>query len=381
MQPWLSLPNLQALASQGFHVDRCYTSSPECVPARASWLSGKKPAEIGVTRNQSFYMPPDSPSFVRNLRDNHGYTTSIVGKTHWTPHEPGLDLRDNISLMNRLGFEHVREIAGPRALAVVSCELTDLWKKHGVYDAYCQDLTDRYQYGRCDVVRPTVLPDELYPDLWLTNIALEEISRLRFKSTWFLWVSYPGPHEPFDVPCSWRRSLHEHRIPDPIPRPSDKHTINRMAPLGSALRKKIERWPDGLELSLLHELRADYVDHLMLLDYQVGRLMNAVSRESSSMKTEISVCSDHGELLGDWGLLLKSCFLEGAIRSLFLHKPARHIGNLERMILRKRRAYGLTELLWLASDDVVNRRNFAISTTQLPRKVTVQYGSEEVTIV
>ena len=111
-QPWLHLPNLQQLAREGWDLRRCYTASPQCVPARASWLTGQTPGELGLTFNREYTVPADAPSFVRQLRDSYGYRTVLVGKTHWTPHEEGVDLRDNLPLLNDLGFDHVREIAG-----------------------------------------------------------------------------------------------------------------------------------------------------------------------------------------------------------------------------------------------------------------------------
>ena len=50
-------------------------------------------------------------------------------------------------------------------------------------------------------------------------------------------------------------------------------------------------------------------------------LLEFLHQREVASKTAVTVCSDHGELLGDWGLLLKSCFLEVAIRSLFLTDP------------------------------------------------------------
>ena len=216
-QPWLQLPHLQRMAREGWDVRRCYTSSPQCIPARASWLTGLTPGQLGVTANAHYTVPADAPSFVRDLRDQHGFHTVLVGKTHWTPHTKGVDLRDNLPLMRELGFEHVREIAGPRALAEVSCELTDRWQEADVMEAYRADLLDRYQDGCAHTVRPTVLPDVLYPDLWLTGVALEELARMPQDQPWLLWVNFPGPHEPFDVPASWRG--HHGAIPAPQPRP------------------------------------------------------------------------------------------------------------------------------------------------------------------
>lgn len=83
-----------------------------------------------------------------------------------------------------------------------------------------------------------------------------------------------------------------------------------MAPPGSELARKLARWPNGLPAEALRALRADYADHLALLDAQVGELLAALAQRPDVPQTALSVCSAHGELLGDWGLLLKGCFLE-----------------------------------------------------------------------
>ena len=86
----------------------------------------------------------------------------------------------------------------------------------------------------------SVLPDALYPDLWLTGVAKEELTSLPDDRPWFLWVSFPGPHEPFDVPARWCRTR---SIPPPAPRPQDPEQLRRLAPPDSVLAGKIKRGP------------------------------------------------------------------------------------------------------------------------------------------
>ena len=381
-QPWLHLPHLRRLGREGWSIPRCYTSSPQCIPARASWLTGQRPGELGVTANQVYTVPADAPSFVRELRDGAGYTTALVGKTHWTPHEPGLDLRDNLPLMRQLGFDRVREIAGPRALAVVECELTDRWREAGVLQAYRDDLEDRYRDGCAHTVRPSVLPDALYPDLWLTGVALEELARLPEDKPWLLWVNFPGPHEPFDVPQSWRGRFPLGPIPDPEPRPADPDALVRRAPPGSELARKLARWPEGIPAEAVRALRADYADHLALLDAQVAELLAALAQRPDASHTAVSACSDHGELLGDWGLLLKGCFLEGAMRSLFVHRAPRPRASWRRLRGVGQRAYGLTELLWSAAACVRDPQggSFGARLRRLPRDVVVEFAAERLVL-
>lgn len=316
-QPWLNLPCLQRFARSAWQAPRCHPASPMCVPSRASLLTGLRPRDAGVDHLDDFRMPANAPSFVRDLRDA-GYATHLIGKTHWTPHGRPCDLRDDLPLMHALGFDRVREIAGPRALCRVRCELTDLWERAGVMQAYRDDLEDRYRANRAEVVRPTVLPDELYPDIWVGTEARKELAAMPADRPWLLWVSFPGPHEPFDTPASWAGRGSRGNIPPPLPRPAD--ALDH-APAGSHLRRKLDRWPDGIDDDVIDAIRGDYADHLALLDDQLEGLLDTLSQRSDRQRVAVSVISDHGELLGDWGLLLKGCFLDGAVRSLCLHRP------------------------------------------------------------
>lgn len=378
-QSWLHLPQLRSIAADGWDLRRCYTASPQCVPARVSWLTGQRPADIGLTTNRPYTVPADAPSFVRNLRQNFGYSTTVVGKTHWTPHNAHGDLRDNLPLLKALGFDRAREIAGPRALTRLECELTERWRAAGVLELYREDLQDRYRNGRVHCVRPSVLPDALYPDLWLTGVALEELDRLPMEKPWLLWVSFPGPHEPFDVPVSWSR---QRPIPKPQPRPESGSALAVQAPPGSVLAGKLQRWPEGLPPEAVEAVRQDYANHLELLDAQVGRLLQALDRRDDANRTAISVCSDHGELLGDWGLMLKGCFLEGAIRSLFLHRPAGGRAAWRRLWQPGRRPFGLTQAVWAAMGAVSNpaEGSFGARLRRMAAPVTVDYADEVMTV-
>ena len=378
-QPWLNLPQMKKIAREGWHLNRCYTSSPQCVPARVSWLTGQKPKELGLTRNIPYTVSANADTFVRELRDQQGYYTSLIGKTHWTPHGIPGDLRDNLMLLKSLGFDHAVEIAGPRALRHKECELTDLWKEHGVYQEYVNDLNMRYSKPGLICVRPTVLPENLYPDVWIANSAIEEISNLPFDRPWFLWISFVGPHEPFDVPTSWSRYRY---IPDPLPRPREESRLDKLAPPGSVLENKILNAPHYPK-ELIDQARQDYANHLELLDFQVKRIIDRLQFRLDYSNTSITLCSDHGELLGDWGLFAKSCFLEGAIRSLFIHRPAASVNIWQRFRQNTHhRAYGLTECLWAAKNAVSSSSKITLVDylNEMPLPVSVAYENEEIFI-
>ena len=165
--------------------------------------------------------------------------------------------------------------------------------------------------------------------------------------------------------------------PDPEPRPVILMYCVLWRQRGVSWTK-LKRWPSGLDEKSVSELRQDYANHLELLDAQVERLISALNVRSDCSSTAITVCSDHGELLGDWGLLLKGCFLEGAVRSLFFHRPSGGRHGLRRLWRSDQRAYGLTESLWAAKESICepNNGSFGHHLRSMPQGVTVAYRDE-----
>ena len=310
--PVVNLPGITGLAQKGWTARRCYTSSPQCVPARLSWITGLYPSQLGVTRNCPAHLPADAPSLVRELQQK-GWRTELVGKTHWTNHRGHQDLNKNKRLLKALGFDQALEIAGPRALQTVDCDLVQSWKKAGVHEKYQEDLAERYGQGRSPnawKVKQSVLPNELYPDLWIANRAIEKIESLPSTQPWLLWVSFVGPHDPFDTPAPWHGQHQRTELPEATPRPS---WIQRL-PDHSELKKIQMGWQGHLTHDAIDALRRDYADHLVLLDEQMQRLEQAVRSRTDRDNTAIAVTADHGEMLGDGGMLYKSTFLESSIR-------------------------------------------------------------------
>ena len=282
------------------------------MPARFSWLTGLRCSQIGVTRNGNYTLMGNSPSFARNLQ-NRGWHTAVIGKTHWCGHLKQQDLRDNLKTLRELGFDYADEIAGPRGLKNVRCRLTDEWEKAGLWQKQKDDLDSRYRSGKESdawLVRPSILPNKLYPDIWVSSQAREYIKNLDTKKPWFLWISFVGPHEPFDTPYPW----HGKHQPQNLPRPYKRKKWIRALNNEIELKKKAVKWTDKLKDEDIMQLRADYADHISLLDHEVGKIMDTLISNNKDINTAIAITSDHGDHLGDYGMLYKGSFMESSIR-------------------------------------------------------------------
>lgn len=73
-------PNLDRFASQGMRFNRAYVTTPQCVPSRASIMTGRSPIAIQMTRF-SAPLPIDVPIFPEILRAQ-GFYAGVAGRTY-----------------------------------------------------------------------------------------------------------------------------------------------------------------------------------------------------------------------------------------------------------------------------------------------------------
>jgi arylsulfatase len=305
---WVETPNMDRIAAEGVRFPNAYTNSPLCVPARVSLAVGRYPHNHNVRRTIAYTLPPEQPTWMRAIRDA-GYSTSVFGKTHLHPQSG--DLRDREHLVRAYGLDHVDEIAGPRASLASRSNLTDRWEEAGVYEAYKRDLQERFA-NKPWVARPSPLPLDLYPDAYVGQQAADYLRAYDDARPWFCWVSFPGPHEPWDAPEPYAGRYDPGAMPPPIQPSGD----GRDRPRG-ILDRKLER---GflLDPGDVPELRANYAGKVTLIDDQIGAVLGVVEARGEMDRTVVAFVSDHGEMNGDYGLIYKGTFLNPAVRVPFL---------------------------------------------------------------
>ena len=311
---WVDTPNMDRIADEGVRFANAYTNSPVCVPARVSLATGRYPHNHGVWRHARYTLPPEQPTWMAAIRDA-GYSTAVIGKTHLHPHSG--DLRDREHLINAYGLDHVDEIAGPRASTASRSNLTDLWEEAGVYGAYKRDMKDRYG-ERPWVVRPSVVPLELYADVYVGERAASYLRDLDARQPWFCWVSFGGPHEPWDTPEPYASRYDPGAMPPPVMPEGDGYERPR-----GVLDERFETKRIPFAEGEVARMRADYAGNVTLIDDQIGNVLRVVEERGELDDTLIALVSDHGEMNGDYGLIYKQNFLDPATRVPFVLRPAR----------------------------------------------------------
>lgn len=279
--PFVRTPNLDRLAREGTVFGRAYSPSPECVPARASMITGWYPGRTGCFSNGQPMPPQDTPTLMSLLRDA-GYRTHGVGKCHFEP--------DRYALRGFQSRQSQEELCADRTKDdyeswIVSSGMGWVIEPHGVRG-------EMYY-----VPQPSVLPQEAHPSHWVADRAIDFLSGEETEP-WYLFASFIHPHPPFAPPIPWHKLYRAADMPLPF-LPDNREDLLSFVNHFQNRYKFRDR--GGLDLNLIRCIRAYYHACVSFVDEQIGRILRALEETGSLDNTLILFSSDHGEYLGDYG--------------------------------------------------------------------------------
>ncbi|MGI5819788.1 MAG: sulfatase [Armatimonadota bacterium] len=302
----IETPNLDRLAESGVRFSRCSSSSPVCMPARYSFVSGTYPHSHGMWSNAGCQDPFDETIFHR-LRDA-GYFTAHIGKSHFYQ-QGDMDARDWEPYMRARGYDHVHETAGPWANTRMRSYMTDHWQERGgLWDAYREDYRRRREHDG-PAVWPSPHPVDEYQDSYVGRVARDFVSEYDRDEPMCMFVGFPGPHEPWDAPGEYAEMYDPEEMTDPIPPSEAPEWLSPAAREHHALLHSAPTDPADAR-----RMAANYYGKITLIDRWIGEILHAQQTRRSLDETIVIVWSDHGEMLGDHGRVHKSVFFRSAVQ-------------------------------------------------------------------
>ena len=264
-------PNIDALAARGMRFDHAYSQHSVCGPSRVSLMTGWYPHVAGH-RTLTHLLKPWEPNMFQLLKDA-GYHIAWAGERGDT-FSPGVA----DAVCDRRGFD-----LPPQHLMSPSPFQAD--------DPWIQAHYHGLRSGAADG-GPTLDFDEAAVQTainWLTD---------GLPEPWVLFIALIFPHPPFVAEEPWF-SLHDRST---MPRPAPWIPDGKPAYM-TALRQRTgsgafdgERWA---------EIAATYHGMVSRVDDQLGRVLDAVERCGQTDRTMTWFFTDHGEYLGDHGLVEK----------------------------------------------------------------------------
>lgn len=270
--PLQTTPSLDNLASKGAWFRHAYTSTPVCAPARESFLTGRFPSAHRVRENRGLRHATYEQDLFGVLKAE-GYRTAMIGKNHSHLKADAVDE----------WFEFTHD-GGRNPQSELEAE----------FDAWMRALNHAVS------TKPTPFPLECQAPYRMVTHSESWIDSSS-DSPFFLWLSFAEPHNPYQVPEPYYSMFPPEEIP-PV-------TVGK-----EALANKGFAWQFTRDLGehvypeydqLLPRYRANYLGMLRLIDDQIHRFLEHLERAGQLDNTIIVFLSDHGDFVGEYGLMRK----------------------------------------------------------------------------
>ena len=289
--PGVYTPHLDRLAAEGVRYDRCYINGTICTPSRATLWTGKHIPGHGV-HSLHDCLPEDEILFSKRLQES-GYDTALFGKLHVSGHYREYERRhpnDGFGV-----YEWASDPKGP-------------W---GMDNAYLRWLEARDPQLR-NAIRQGAPIGNIQVDSHMTTWSAERtIDYLKQRSPggkpFFCCMSVFDPHSPY--------TNHPREMEDLLDIPNLPDVIAGDQPFeGRPLAHEMERrWgPSVPDRETLARWRVGYHAGIANIDVQVGRVLETIDAKGLREETVVIFTSDHGDMMGDHGLMTKGSYFYDA---------------------------------------------------------------------
>ncbi len=305
--PHINTPNLDRLAAEGVAFTRAYSQSPICTPSRASFLTGCYPSRVHNCSNGNDRWSEAAPLVTQLLRDGAGYDCGLAGKFH---------------LAGACGRVEPRpEDDGYRVFHWSHHPKNDWPEGHAYADWLRAKGFDPDRVGS----EPEKVPPELHQSSWCAEMAIAFMNEAR-EGPWLFSYNCFDPHAPFDPPQEYLDRYDWEDLPPAPFRPGD---LKNQAALDAVDFQNEARDPESFDV---RKIKGAYYAMIELIDHNVGRMLDALDASGQRDNTIVIFMSDHGETLGDHGLLLKGCrFYESLVHvPLIMRRPGHFDFNARR---------------------------------------------------
>jgi choline-sulfatase len=278
---FIKTPNMQKLANEGTVFKNSYCSSPLCLPSRSAFISGKRVHQIQTYSNCNINLEKNIPSYGKVLKDN-GIHSVHIGKV------------DAYANGEELGFS----------------EMLNPYDRNLPGDINHKRIPLKIRKGASARANGFGIKTEKGDDEYCIDLAVEWIKKkgVNMDKDWVLCVNILNPHFPHMCPEKfWKMYEGFEDLPDyGLECDSAKH------PYACDLRSHFQT--EGFTKEQIKGLRRGYYGCISFVDQQLGFVIDALETSNLRENTNIVYTSDHGEMLGKFGMWWKCSLFEDSVR-------------------------------------------------------------------
>ncbi len=308
---YVRTPVIDGLVEKGVAFQSAYAQSPICTPSRASFMTGRYCATHHQYKNgaESF---PDQEILVSKLFADQGYFCGLIGKLHLSAAQGEVEKRPKND-----GYHYFAWSQHPYP-DVEDADYVQWLKNEKGIDP--KPLYDKLEGS----VGPGV-DTEYHQTTWAAERAISVIREQR-DTPWFLNINVFAPHPTFRPPEEYLERYDSSTLPYPVFREGDIEHQKKFRHLDQQTNDAVNPYEieakEDTDISALpidqqasvppssydpRYMKACYYAEIELIDTQVGRIIEALRETGQLDNTIVIYMSDHGEMLGDHGLLFKGC--------------------------------------------------------------------------
>ncbi|MFT5530579.1 MAG: arylsulfatase A-like enzyme [Candidatus Poriferisodalaceae bacterium] len=337
----IDTPNIDRLAERGLRYDRAFVQGAVCGSSRASYYTGRYVQSHGVRwngvptqLNQMTLGDHLAPLDVR---------TVLIGKTH---------MGGDVSAMKRMGVDP----NSPEWVFASECGFEPEERHDGLYPdiprfkdlPYNQFLRDNGFEGDNPwhtaansvldddekllsgwLLRssgyPTIVPDELSETAFMTNRAIEFMSKAG-DDQWCVHLSFIKPHWPYVASDPYHQMFADVELP--AANRSDHELVDPHPVLDAFQKSRIGQTFSRDDVRSL--VYPAYLGLVKQIDDHLGRLFAEMERMGRLDDTMIVFCSDHGDYMGDHWMGDKDWLHEEAVRTPMIIVDPRPAADAQR---------------------------------------------------
>ncbi len=301
--PVVRTPYLDQLGRRGTVFTNAYSATPTCVPARVGLFTGQSQQRHGRYgyRDGVPFAAAHAPTVATVLSDR-GYQTQAIGKMHVFPERSRVGF-DNVVLHD--GFLHFGRRHGDRNLEAADDYLAWLHRQPG------HSQSDHVDHGagcNSQVARPWDKAEALHPTTWAVTEAIDFLRRRDTTAPFFLYLSFHRPHAPYDPPQWLMDQYLDAEHPEQVMGDWVDDVAEHLT--DSEVEGEFTRHPDDVR----RRVRAGYWGLITQIDFQINRLLEALSDHCLLQDTAVIFVSDHGDMMGDHHMWRKTVGYEGSAK-------------------------------------------------------------------
>lgn len=275
LDPNLNTPHIDRLSEEGLNLERAVSGYPLCCPYRGSLLTSRYPHEC--VPGHEYQLPADMPT-IADVFNQHGYETAYFGKWH---------------------LDGYKERQGRAGLHVIPPERRGRFTRWIGYENNNSQWDCWVHGGEGDSAFQYRLPG--YETDCLADLLIDYIQEKGRQqeagegSPFFAVLSVQPPHDPYLAPAEY---------------------MSRHNPARLQMRPNVPPI-ERIQAKARRELAGAYAQ-IENLDWNVGRIRQALVEAGLDQHTHLIFFSDHGDMHGSHGQFKKTSPWEESIRIPFI---------------------------------------------------------------